>query len=124
MPYALGQADIAGAVVVIVKDGQVLTQRGYGYADVATRQRVDPATTLFRVGSISKLFTWTAVMQLVEQGKIDLDADVNRYLDFKIPPFAGRPITMRNLMTHTSGFEDVFKGGIRFSGGFRHWGKW
>lgn len=116
VPYALGQADIAGAVVVIVKDGQVLTQRGYGYADVAARQRVDPANTLFRVGSISKLFTWTAAMQLVEQGKIDLDADVNRYLDFEIPPFAGRPLTMRNLMTHTAGFEDVFKGGIRFSG--------
>jgi CubicO group peptidase (beta-lactamase class C family) len=54
--------------------------------------------------------------QLVEQGKIDLDADVNRYLDFQIPPFDGRPITMRNIMTHTSGFEEAFKGGIRFSG--------
>jgi CubicO group peptidase (beta-lactamase class C family) len=116
MPYALSQADIAGAVVVIVKDGRVLTQRGYGYADIAERQHVDPVNTLFRAGSISKLFTWTAVMQLVEQGKIDLDADVNRYLDFQIPPFAGRPITMRNIMTHTSGFEDVFKGGIRYSG--------
>jgi CubicO group peptidase (beta-lactamase class C family) len=116
LPSAIKQADIAGAVVVIVKDGQVLTQRGYGYADVATRRRVDPADTLFRIGSISKLFTWTAVMQLVEQGKIDLDADVNRYLDFMVPPLAGQPITMRNLMTHTAGFEDVFKGGIRFSG--------
>ncbi len=116
MPYALAQGDIAGAVVVIVKDGQVLTQRGFGYADVAARRRVDPVNTIFRAGSISKLFTWTAVMQLVEQGKIDLDADLNRYLDFRIPPFAGRPITMRNIMTHTSGFEDVFKGGIRFSG--------
>ena len=67
-------------MVVIVKDGQVLTQRGFGYADIAARKRVDPATTMFRPGSISKLFTWTAVMQLVEQGKIDLDADVNRYL--------------------------------------------
>jgi CubicO group peptidase (beta-lactamase class C family) len=116
MPYALAQADIAGAVIVIVKDGQVLTQRGFGYADVAARQPVDPVNTLFRPGSISKLFTWTAVMQLVEQGRIDLDADVNRYLDFQIPPFAGQPITMRNIMTHTSGFEDAFKGGIRYSG--------
>jgi len=116
LPYVLAQADIAGAVVVIVKDGQVLTQRGYGYADVAARQRVDPATTLFRPGSISKLFTWTAIMQLVEQRKIDLDVDVNRYLDFTIPPFAGKPITMRNMMTHTPGFEAALKHLIVFEG--------
>ncbi len=116
MPFTLESNDIAGAVVVIVKDGQVLTQRGFGYADIAARKRVDPATTMFRAGSISKLFTWTAVMQLVEQGKIDLDADVNRYLDFKIPPYQGKAITMRNLMTHTPGFEEAIKGGIRFSG--------
>ena len=55
---------------------------------------------------MSKLFTWTAVMQLVEQGKIDLDADVNQYLDFKIPPGAdGKPITMRDIMTHTAGLR-------------------
>jgi CubicO group peptidase (beta-lactamase class C family) len=116
IPFTLESNDIAGAVVVIVKDGQVLTQRGFGYADKAARKRVDPATTMFRAGSISKLFTWTAVMQLVEQGKIDLDADVNRYLDFKIPPYQGKPITVRNLMTHTPGFEEAFKGGIRFGG--------
>ena len=116
MPFTLESNDIAGAVVVIVKDGQVLTQRGFGYADKAARKPVDPATTMFRAGSISKLFTWTAVMQLVEQGKIDLDADINQYLDFKIPPYQGKPITVRNLMTHTPGFEEAFKGGIRFSG--------
>ena len=116
LPHALAQADIAGAVVVIVKDGQILTQRGYGYADVAARQRVDPATTLFRPGSISKLLTWTAVMQLVEQRKIDLDVDVNRYLDFAIPPFGGKPITMRNIMTHTPGFEAALKHLIVFEG--------
>ena len=116
MAYALRQDDIAGAEVVIVKDGQILTERGFGYADVATRKAVDPTLTLFRPGSISKLFTWTAVMQLVEQGKIDLDADVNRYIDFKIPPFRGHPITMRDLMTHTPGFGDVFKDGIRSTG--------
>lgn len=109
MPYALRTGDIAGAVVVVVKDGQVLTQRGFGYADVAKRRPVDPDTTLFRPGSVSKLVTWTAVMQLVEQGKIDLDADVNRYLDFRIPPRDGQPITMRQIMTHTAGFEDVAK---------------
>jgi len=109
-PYAIQRGDIAGAVVVIVKDGQVVTQRGYGFADAAARKPVDPDTTMFRPGSVSKLFTWTAVMQLVEQGKIDLDADVNTYLDFKIPPRDGKPITMRNLMTHTPGFEEAVRG--------------
>src|SRR3546814_1498657 len=83
MPYALAAGDIAGAVVVVVKDGQALLQKGYGYADLEKHTPVDPADTLFRPGSISKLFTWTAVMQLVEQGKLDLDADVNQYLDFE-----------------------------------------
>ncbi|MHA4837503.1 serine hydrolase domain-containing protein [Sphingopyxis sp. MSC1_008] len=110
MPYALKRGDAAGAVVVVVKDGKVLTQRGFGYADVGTRRRVDPETTLFRQASVSKLITWTAVMQLVEQGKIDLDRDINAYLDFKIPPFAGKPVTMRNLMTHTGGFDEVQRG--------------
>jgi CubicO group peptidase (beta-lactamase class C family) len=72
MPYTLESSEIAGAVVVIVKDGQVLTQRGFGYADVAARKRVDPAATMFRAGSISKLFTWTAIMQMVEQGRTSL----------------------------------------------------
>lgn len=109
MPYALAQGDIAGAVVVVVKNGQVLVQRGYGLADVAKRTPVDPNTTLFRPGSVSKLITWTAVMQQVEQGKIDLDADINKYLDFKIPDYAGKPVTMRQLMTHTAGFEEQLK---------------
>src|SRR5471030_971114 len=69
-PDALARADIAGAVVVIVKDGHILLEKGYGYADVDTRQPIDPARTLFRPGSISKLFTWTAVMQLVEKGQL------------------------------------------------------
>jgi CubicO group peptidase (beta-lactamase class C family) len=114
LPYALARGDVAGAVVVIVKDGQVLTQRGFGYADVAKRKQVDPATTLFRPGSVSKLFTWTAVMQQVEAGKLNLDADVNQYLDFRIPPYEGKPITLRNIMTHTAGFEEIIKGLLTF----------
>ena len=108
-PYGLKKNNIAGAVVVVVKDGQVLLVKGYGYADVSAKKPVDPMTTLFRVGSISKTFTWTAVMQLVEQGKLDLDADVNKYLDFTIPPRDGKPITLRELMTHTPGFEETMK---------------
>jgi CubicO group peptidase (beta-lactamase class C family) len=110
MPYALHTGDIAGAVVAVVKDGQIVTERGFGYSDVAKRTPVDPKLTLFRPGSVSKLITWTAVMQLVEQGKIDLDGDVNQYLDFKIPVREGQPVTMRNLMQHVAGFEEQAKG--------------
>jgi CubicO group peptidase (beta-lactamase class C family) len=109
MGKAMQHQPIAGAVMVVVKDGNVLLAKGYGYADVAAKKPVDPAATLFRVGSISKLFTWTAVMQLVEQHKLDLDADINRYLDFSIPPRDGKPITLRDLMTHTAGLEQVTK---------------
>ena len=106
VPISIGKNNIPGAVVVVVKDGQILTSRGYGFADVEKRKPVNPHTTLFRPGSISKLFTWTAVMQQVEQGKLNLDEDVNKYLDFKIPPRNGKPITLRNIMTHTAGFEE------------------
>ncbi|TYT25932.1 serine hydrolase [Luteimonas viscosa] len=109
MPYALAAGDIAGAVVVVVKDGQVLVQKGYGHSDLATRAPVDPEATLFRPGSVSKLFTWTAVMQLVEQGRLDLDADVNQYLDFELPAHDGTPVTLRQIMTHTTGFEEQIR---------------
>ncbi len=106
LPYALERARIPGAVVVVVRGNQVVLEKGYGYSDVAKRAPVLPETTLFRPGSVSKLFTWTAVMQQVEAGKIDLDKDVNAYLDFKIPAYQGKPITMRNIMTHTAGFQE------------------
>jgi len=102
---------IAGATFVLVKDGKIFFAKGYGYADVEKRKPVVADKTLFRPGSVSKLFTWTAVMQLVEQGKIDLNADVNIYLkDFKIPDTYPEPITMKHLLTHTPGFEDVWSG--------------
>ncbi len=107
VPLQLARDDIAGAVVVVVKDGQIVFEKGYGYADVETKKPVSPSATLFRVGSISKLFTWTAVMQLVEQGKLNLDRDVNDYLDFRIPSTYPQPITLRDLMTHTPGFEEA-----------------
>jgi CubicO group peptidase (beta-lactamase class C family) len=108
-PYALARDDIAGAAVVVVRNGAILAARGYGHADVAKGIRVDPARTLFRTGSVGKLFTWTAVMQQVEAGRLDLDRDVNEYLDFTIPPRNGKPVTLRNLMTHTPGFEEAIK---------------
>jgi CubicO group peptidase (beta-lactamase class C family) len=105
----LAREDIAGAVIGIVKDGQIVFAKGYGYTDVAKRTPATADTSLFRIGSISKLITWTAVMQLVEQKKLSLDEDVNTYLDFKIPPAFDKPITLRNLMAHTAGFEDTWR---------------
>jgi CubicO group peptidase (beta-lactamase class C family) len=109
IPSQLRNRNIAGAVVSVVKDGQVLFQKGYGYADVEEKKAVLPDQTLFRPGSISKLFTATAVMQLVEQGKLDLDRDVNDYLDFRIPKTYPEPVTLRQLLTHTGGFEETLK---------------
>jgi CubicO group peptidase (beta-lactamase class C family) len=107
MAIQLDAKPAAGATVSVVKDGALLLAKGYGYADVEKRLPVDPEQTLFRPGSTSKLFTWTAVMQLVEQGKLDLDADVNTYLkDLQIPKTQSEPITLRNLLTHTAGLED------------------
>jgi len=95
-------------VVMVMKDGQIIFAKGYGFIDVEKRIPVDPFTSLFRPGSISKLFTWVSVMQLIEQGKLDLDVDVNQYLStFQIEDtFPGQPITLRHIMTHTPGFED------------------
>lgn len=98
---------IAGAAVAVVKDGQLFFAKGYGYADLENKNLVDPEQTMFKIGSLTKLFTWTAVMQLVEQGKLDLDADINTYLDFSIPDTYPQPITLKHLMAHTSGFEDI-----------------
>jgi len=107
IPIELQRDDIAGAVVLVVKDGNVLLAKGYGYSDAKNRKPVTVDATLFRPGSISKTFTWTAVMQLYEQGKIDLDRDVNDYLDFQVPAKFGKPVTMKDLMTHTPGFEET-----------------
>lgn len=97
---------IAGAAVSVVKDGELFFAKGYGYADLENKIVVDAEKTIFRTGSVGKVITWTAVMQLVEQGKLDLDADINTYLDFRIPDTYPQPITMKHLMTHTSGIED------------------
>lgn len=97
---------VAGMTISVVKDGELLFAKGYGYADVENQIPVDADETLFRPGSVSKLFVWTAMMQQVEAGTLDLDTDVNEYLDFQIPNTFEQPITLRHLMTHTPGFED------------------
>lgn len=107
MHVGMQEHHITGAVVAIVKGGQVLFSKGYGESNLARGTPIDPATSLFRIGSVTKTFTWTAVMQLVEEGKLDLDKDVNTYLKgVQIPRTYAKPVTMRTLMTHTAGFED------------------
>ena len=109
VPLQLKQDDIAGATISVVKDGKLLFAKGYGYADVEKKKTVSAQDTLFRPGSISKLFTWTAVMQLFEQGKLDLDRDINDYLDYQIPAAFDKPITLKHILTHTPGFEEQIK---------------
>jgi CubicO group peptidase (beta-lactamase class C family) len=103
----LADHHVAGATVSVVKDGRLLVAKGYGHADVERGTPMDGDRTLVRVGSLSKLLTWTAVMQLAEQGRVDLDADVNTYLtDLQVPRTYPEPITLAHLMTHTAGFEN------------------
>ncbi|WP_165776863.1 serine hydrolase domain-containing protein [Paremcibacter congregatus] len=94
--------------VSIVKAGKLIFSKGYGFQNIEKNIGVEADKTLFRTGSVSKLLTWVSVMQMVEQGKLDLDGDVNAYLKtFQIKDtFPGQPITMRHIMTHTAGFED------------------
>jgi len=108
VPKLMEKHHVPGVAISLVKDGKQLFAKGYGYANLDTGKPVHADETLFRIASISKLFTWIAVMQQVEEGKIDIDTDVNQYLKkFKIPDtFPGRPVTMRHLMTHTAGFDD------------------
>lgn len=101
--------DTPGVTVSVVKDGRVLFSKGYGLADAAAARAVRGDETLFRIGSVSKTFIWTAVMILHERGQIDLDADVNEYLkDLSIPEAFGAGVTMNDLMAHRAGFEDTF----------------
>ena len=113
LPDALKNGDIPGAVVSVVKDGQVVTTRGYGWADTGASGgnpvAVDPQTSLFRVASVSKIPTSIAVMQLVEQGKVDLDADISAYLDFEIERRFDEPLTLRHLLTHSAGFDESLR---------------
>ena len=98
---------IPGVVFAVVKDGDVFFKKGYGYADVEARTPVDPDATLFQVASVSKLFTATALMQLVEQGRVDLHTDVNHYLkQVQLDPAFGEPVTPAHLLTHTGGFDE------------------
>jgi len=107
---------VPGVTLSVVKDGDIIFKKGYGYYDLENNKEVDSDKTLFRAGSVSKLFIWTSIMQLVEDGQIDLDANINKYLDFEIPnQVVGvdnenvKSITVMNLLNHNAGFEDKIK---------------
>lgn len=107
MREAMTKYNVPGVTLSVVKDGKVLYKRGYGYADIEKKTLVDPDRTIFNLGSVTKLFTATAAMQLVEQGKIDLNTDINTYIkNFKIKTSFKRPVTMAHLLTHTGGFDE------------------
>jgi CubicO group peptidase (beta-lactamase class C family) len=125
MAEQIDKNKVAGAVIAVVKDGAILFAKGYGHADVAAKTPMTPDATLVRPGSISKLFTAVAVMQLVEQGKLELDRDVNDYIDFAIPaPEGGVPVTLRRLMTHRAGFAEQYKELITFQAQPKSLGDW
>ncbi len=122
MQKLMEKQELPHAAISVVAEGEIIFRKGYGFLNKETHTGIEPEVTLFRTGSVAKIFTWTTVMQLYEKGLLDLDADINLYLDFDIPARLkghGRnqtpaPITMRHLMTHSAGFEDVLDGLFSF----------
>lgn len=111
MAEAMAREKIPGAAFVFVKDGRVVLQRGYGMADVDAGRAADPERTVWRVGSISKVFTATAVMQLVDRGLVDLDTPIDAYVRrVAIPSNDPEPVTVRQLLDHTAGFDEIRPG--------------
>ncbi|HEY8574390.1 serine hydrolase domain-containing protein [Phenylobacterium sp.] len=106
---AMAREHVAGVTVSVVQNGQVLLKKGYGFAGLKPQRPVDPDRTLFRIGSISKTFTWIALMKEVEAGRIRLDAPVNLYLPEKVrvrDQGYSEDVLVRHLMDHSPGFED------------------
>lgn len=111
MAQQMADAHVPGAVVIVVRDGKVAFSKGYGFANLETRTPVDPEKTVFRIGSITKVFTATAVMQLADRGKLALDDDVNRYLpSWKVPATYPQPVTFARLLTHSAGLDEIAPG--------------
>ncbi len=105
---AIEESKIPGAAIVVVQNGEQLFSGGYGYADLEKKIKVSPSETVFFVESVSKSFTATAVMQLADEGYIDLGADVNAYINaFQLPATFAQPVTVADLLVHTGGFDDT-----------------
>jgi len=107
----MNELEVPGLAFVMVKDGSVFVSKGYGFADVENQVPFDPEQTIVRAGSNVKTVTALALVQLAEQGKIDLDTDVNQYLThFQIPNTFDKPITARQLLHYTAGLDNRFIG--------------
>lgn len=113
-PIFAGQMEklhIPGATVAVVKDGKILFAKGYGVADIEKKTPVVAGKTIFRIGSITKVFTANAVMQLADRGKINLNDDVNKHIKgVQVPNTFPQPVTFANLLTHTSGLDEISPG--------------
>src|SRR5918994_5088665 len=108
MAQGMARDSIPGAAFVLVKNGRVVLARGFGHADAEARRAWNPERTIFPIASITKVFTATAVMQLVDQGKIQLDSGVNRYLtSVRVPSTYPQPVTPAHLLSHTAGFDEI-----------------
>jgi CubicO group peptidase (beta-lactamase class C family) len=106
-PGKMEELNIPGLTFIFVQSGEVVFAKGYGYANLESATPVSADSSVVRIGSVSKLFVATAVMQLVEQGRVDLNADINPYLSaFKLENTFSEPVTLAHLLTHTAGFED------------------
>ncbi len=112
------EQNLPNAAIALVKDGEIVFMEGYGHADLEEGIETCPVTTLFRTGSVAKIFTWTAIVQLAERGDLDLSEDISEYLDFGLSKrihgkgryYYPAAVTLRHLLTHTAGFEDVLEG--------------
>src|SRR5688572_23635336 len=107
----LKKESIPGAAFVFVKDGKIFFMKGYGLANIERNIAVDPKKTIYRIGSISKVFTADALLQLADKNKINLSQDVNNYLhNLKIPSTFSTPINTRHILTHTTGLDEIRPG--------------
>jgi CubicO group peptidase (beta-lactamase class C family) len=107
VPEMLADARVPGAAVAVIHDAEVIAMRGYGFSDLERGERVT-ARTGFNIGSISKTVAAWGVMTLVEDGKLDLDLPVERYLTrWRIPDseFGTDGVTLRRLLSHTAGLS-------------------
>ena len=106
---AMIREHIAGVTIAVVQNGQVVLKKGYGVASLNPQRPVDPDKSLFRVASVSKTFTWIALMKEVEAGRIRLNQPVNLYLPERVQvrdQGYDQPVRVINLMDHSAGFED------------------
>jgi CubicO group peptidase (beta-lactamase class C family) len=110
---AMAERSLVGVTVSAVQNGQVVLSKGYGFADLEAGRRVDPERTLFRIGSMTKTFTWIALMRLVETGKLSLDDPINDHLPAEIQisdDGYDTPIRVRDLMAYQTGLDEPWAG--------------